>query len=79
MNIVTDKQTFCVYDSLKNLEGKFSNIFLQVNKGTLVNRNYITEITNQTIFITTGKSFSIPTRKVKEVQEAYKKTAENEL
>ena len=79
VNIVTDKQTFCVYDSLKNVEEKFSNLFLQVNKGKLVNRNYITELTNQRIFITTGKSFSIPIRKVKEVQEAYMQKAENEL
>lgn len=79
VNIVTDKQTFCVYDSLKNLETKFSNLFLQVNKGTLVNRNYITEITNETISITTGENFSIPSRKVKEVHAAYKQIGENEL
>lgn len=75
VNIVTEKQIFTVYDSLRNLEEKFSKMFLQVNKGTLVNRNYISEITNQTITITTGKTFEIPIRKVKEVHEAYKQKA----
>lgn len=79
VNIVTQKQTFTVYDSLKNLEEKFSNLFLQVNKGTLVNRNYIIEINDHTITITTGKSFNIPSRKVKEVHAAYKKKTENEF
>lgn len=77
VNIVTEKQIFAVYDSLRNLEEKFSKMFLQVNKGTLVNRNYITEITNQTITITTGKTFDIPVRKVKEVHEAYKQKADD--
>jgi len=70
--IVTEKQVFTVYDSLKNLEEKFSDLFLRVNKGTMVNRNFITEITNKTITIATGRVFEIPVRKVKEVQEAYK-------
>lgn len=79
VNIVTDKQTFSVYDTLKNLEERLSDLFLQVNKGTLVNRNYITEITDHTITITTGETFIIPVRKVKEVHAAYKRKGENEL
>lgn len=77
VNIATERKIFTVYDSLRNMEGKFSKIFLRVNKGTLVNRNYITEITNQTITITTGKTFDIPVRKVKEVHEAYKQKADD--
>ncbi len=77
VEIVTEKQNFSVYDSLKNIEEKFSTLFLRVNKGTLVNRNYIAEITNQTITIVTGKVFDIPARKVKEVHEAYKRISDS--
>ncbi len=79
VNIVTEKQTFSVYDTLKNLEEKLSNLFLQVNKGTLVNRNFITDINDQTITITTGECFNIPGRKVKEVHAAYLEESENEF
>lgn len=77
VNVITETQTFSIYDSLKNVVDKFSDSFIQVNKGTLVNRKYITGITNQVITITTGKQFEIPVRKVKEVQAAYMEKHEN--
>lgn len=77
VNVITENQTFSIYDSLKNVVDKFSDSFIQVNKGTLVNRKYITGITNQVITITTGKQFEIPVRKVKEVQAAYMEKHEN--
>lgn len=76
VNVITEKQTFSIYDSLKNIIDKFSDNFIQVNKGTLVNRNYITGITGQVITITTGKQFEIPVRKVKEVHAAYQEAHE---
>ncbi|MBR3771113.1 MAG: response regulator transcription factor [Clostridium sp.] len=77
VNVYTEKQMFSIYDSLKNVIDRFSDSFIQVNKGTLVNRNYITGITNQMITITTGKQFEIPVRKVKEVHAAYMERQEN--
>ncbi|SFS08940.1 LytR/AlgR family response regulator transcription factor [Anaeromicropila populeti] len=76
VEITTKKETFIVYGTLKEIEGKLSSAFLKISASIIVNKSKIDKICGKTLVMLDGKELQIAIRKYKDVIREYREYLE---